>query len=185
MLAFLAITVLLPFLASCAKDPTTVCLPDKLQFATFNLNTDVAGVGVIDFTKKIMAMSNPNSTIVQDLAARKIYFKDGKGNCRSIPMPADDVLPQCLPANAVYLGDAAWGFGPNALTEEAWEIPFNGGIMRLLLTNQPGQPRYVMLSKTIDAQGHAETSIYLNPTETITQTNLLTIPDPCPPPTAV
>lgn len=64
--------------------------------------------------------------------------------------------PQVLSvsANAVWVGEANWGFGPNLLPEDGWEVPYNGGKIRILVTKQPGQPRYIMLSKFIECKLH-------------------------------
>uniref|UniRef100_A0A2C9M1D3 Uncharacterized protein n=1 Tax=Biomphalaria glabrata TaxID=6526 RepID=A0A2C9M1D3_BIOGL len=167
------------------KDPTKVCFPDTLQFVTFNLNTDEAGVEAVDFRKNMLGKITPTKTYVQDFNARKTYIVSTDGSCQTFDIPDDGIYPQCLPANAVWVGEANWGFGPNLLPEDGWEVPYNGGKIRILVTKQPGQPRYIMLSKFIECNGNYTVTMYLNPSVTITQANIFDIPKTCTPSTIV
>ncbi|CAL1544627.1 unnamed protein product [Lymnaea stagnalis] len=179
MFSIILLGALLPFVLGQQMDPAKVCLPDTVQFISFNLDKDEGGVGAIDFKRQLLGSVTPTRTIVQDLAAKKAYVTEPDGSCQASDIADDAVLTQCLPARAVYVAEASWGFGPNALTEDGWQLPFNGGTLKLLITKQPDQPRYIMLSRFEDCKGEASSSFYINPTLNITQPGILDIPTNC------
>ncbi|KAK0050634.1 hypothetical protein Bpfe_019971 [Biomphalaria pfeifferi] len=161
------------------KDPTKVCFPDTLQFVTFNLNTDEGGIEAVDFKRNLLGSVTPSRTLVQDYNARKTYLLSADGNCQVFDIPEDTIFTKCLPARAVFVGEANWGFGPNLLPEDGWQFSYNGGELRVLVTKQPGQPRYIMMSKFVEANGNYTVTMYLNPSVTITQANIFDVPKQC------
>ncbi|KAH9505518.1 hypothetical protein Btru_057490 [Bulinus truncatus] len=167
------------------RDPTKVCMPDTLQFLTFNLNKDEGGIEAIDFKKNLLGSITPSGTLVQDFNSKKSYITDASGNCQVFDIPEDGIFTQCLPARAKWVGEANWGFGPNLLPEDGYELTYMGGTLRILVTKQPGQPRYIMMSKFIECNGNSTVTIYLNPSVTITQANIFDIPKVCSPATVV
>ncbi|CAL1544624.1 unnamed protein product [Lymnaea stagnalis] len=182
MLLVLLTAVILPFVV-CDPDSSKVCLPDKIQFNTYSIETDVNAVVAIDYTRKLLGTRSTNNSVVDDLATGKSYVTDASGSCQQYLLPLDKLYPQCLPAGASFGGDIYIGFGPNRVPAEAWESPYNGGILRMAFSNQPGQPRYPILAKFIDGKGDRFTTFYFNPNETISAANIFDIPDPCPPAT--
>ncbi|XP_059176664.1 uncharacterized protein LOC131956255 [Physella acuta] len=174
------LAVLLPLVMS-ASDPTKVCMPDKLEFDSFNLDTEEGAHISVDFTQNMMVLAYPNRTEVEDFDDLKIYTIYNTGKCEFINLPSDAVFPQCLPANAVFLGEASFGFGPHHLDDEAWLIPFAGGTLQLIYSKQFNQPQYVFVSKYTDASGKHESTVYPNPTLGISKPEVFQIPGNCSP----
>ncbi|CAL1544630.1 unnamed protein product [Lymnaea stagnalis] len=166
-----------------APDPTKVCAPDVFQFFSYNIETDGTAEVAIDFKQKLLTSASPNLTVVQDFDKLKSYTVDATGNCQSANLLPEQIYPQCLPATATYIGEIYIGFGPNRVPAEAWQTPYNGGIVRVAFSKQPGEPSYAILSKYTDAQGVSVTTFSSNPSQNITLPNAFKIPDPCPPAT--
>ncbi|CAL1544629.1 unnamed protein product [Lymnaea stagnalis] len=174
--------VLLPLVWG-APDPTKVCAPDVFQFFSYNIETDGSAQIAIDFKQKLLTSASPNQTVVQDFVKLKSYTFDASGNCQSANILPEQFYPQCLPARSTYIGEVFIGFGPNRVPAEAWETPYFGGTLRAAVSHQPGEPRYAVLVKFVNAQGIPFTNFCSNPTLNITVPNAFKIPDPCPPAT--
>ncbi|CAL1526436.1 unnamed protein product [Lymnaea stagnalis] len=168
-------------------DPTKICMPDTIQFNSINVTSEIFSIVAFDFPRKLFGSITGNTSVVEDLSTLKQYATDATGKCVSSPLGPTQIFrigQQCLPASAVFLGDIYIGFGTNRIHAVGFELSLGGTTIRYALSDQENQPSYPILvgyrtDKTFTTTFQSEPSLV------ITQTDIFTIPDPCPPASVV
>nr|KAI8747332.1 hypothetical protein BgiMline_019050 [Biomphalaria glabrata] len=162
-------------------DPTTICLPDQVSFYSYDIQTDVISFVTLDYKQKLMAAVTGNTSVVNDLANGKSYATDATGSCQSSDLVPRDPYPQCLPANAVPIGNIYIGFGSNTLNATGWTFPYNNGVVKIGFTNDPNAPNVPIISRFVDEKGVLYSSFTADAVANLTQPERLKVPSPCPP----
>ncbi|CAG5133695.1 unnamed protein product [Candidula unifasciata] len=170
------------------QDPTAACYPPVFQTEYYNLITEDRGFIYVDFSKqKFVEVSSVSSNkYIHDFAKLQSYAISGSGNhttCKNYTLQQSQVMYRCLPPYAKYVTHGS-GYLHHVASEKmllhTWDVETETDkVNRVVFSVVGGQPNWPIMSQEYGYHGTTNMYIYLNPTPTVSNQSVFTIPTSC------
>ncbi|XP_012941007.1 uncharacterized protein LOC106012482 [Aplysia californica] len=180
MRSLILLCVFAPLVMSDAVDVTTICLPKQISGKAFNLVNDTQADYAFDFgLNKAAAKLPTGERYVVDLSTRQGYMIDTQDVCAKFAVGIFDTVAQCLPANAVALGQMTGGLGATQTTLDVFQVQLDANSISQILVDRESNVSLPVIRRDFSTVSGTRLTLFANPSLSIPDATIFNIPAAC------